>query len=126
MMGLSVFTIARRFSSNAFANNEDLALGGPKATLTLADPDVERVRRNHLNDLENIVPFVLVGFFYVATNPDSNVALWHFRVFFASRLLHTISYQVPFPQPTRVLLWGAGFAATISMAVHVLQAITLK
>lgn len=59
-----------------------------------SDPDVERVRRNHLNDIENIIPFVLVGFFYVSTDPDRDTALWHFRVFFISRLLHTLSYQV--------------------------------
>ena len=38
----------------------------------------------------------MVGFFYTATGPDSNVALWHFRVFFISRLLHTLCYQVLF------------------------------
>ncbi len=64
------------------------------AVTTLSDPDVERIRRNHLNDLENIVPFVLVGLLYVGTNPDQDVALWHFRIFLASRVLHTLTYQV--------------------------------
>jgi glutathione S-transferase len=66
------------------------------AVVTTSDPDVERVRRNHLNDIENIVPFVLVGLFYVGTNPDRDVALWHFRIFFVSRVLHTLTYQVEF------------------------------
>ena len=60
----------------------------------LADPDVERVRRNHLNDIENVVPFVLIGLAYVACNPSAGAALWHFRIFFFSRILHTFSYQV--------------------------------
>ena len=55
---------------------------------------MERVRRNHLNDIENIVPFVLIGFGYVACNPSPDLALWHFRLFFFSRVLHTFAYQV--------------------------------
>jgi glutathione S-transferase len=78
-----------------YANSEDLSLAKNKsAVVTTSDPSVERIRRNHLNDIENIVPFVLVGFFYVATDPDRRTALWHFRVFFISRLLHTLTYQV--------------------------------
>ena len=50
--------------------------------------------RNHLNDIENIIPFVLIGFFYVHTNPSTAAALWHFRLFTASRFLHTLMYQV--------------------------------
>ncbi len=66
------------------------------AIVVTNDPAVERIRRNHLNDIENIIPFVLVGLFYVGTNPDRDVALWHFRVFFISRVLHTLTYQVEF------------------------------
>ena len=39
-----------------------------------------QVRRAHLNDLENVVPFVLSGLLYVGTDPDPTTALWHFRV----------------------------------------------
>ena len=79
----------------AFANPEDILIGDPKSIKpNLADPDVERVRRNHLNDIENIIPFVLIGFAYVACNPSADTALWHFRLFFFSRLLHTFAYQV--------------------------------
>ncbi len=87
--------------------------------VTTNDPDVERVRRNHLNDIENIVPFVLVGLFYVGTNPDRDVALWHFRVFFVSRLLHTLTYQLALPQPSRFIACAVGYLATLSMAVRV-------
>jgi uncharacterized MAPEG superfamily protein len=88
--------LAQRFIFfQAFANPEDISLGSNKdAKVTLADPDVERIRRNHLNDMENILPFVAIGLFYVAINPNPVVALWHFRVFFFSRIFHTIAYQV--------------------------------
>jgi glutathione S-transferase len=84
----------RFFLSQVYANEEDLTLARNRSVVVTSDPAVERVRRNHLNDIENIVPFVLVGFFYVGTNPDRDVALWHFRIFFISRLVHTICYQV--------------------------------
>ena len=79
----------------AFANPEDIQLSLDKqAKVTFADPDVERVRRNHLNDIENIVPFVIIGLLYVSINPSPTAALWHFRTFFFSRIFHTIAYQV--------------------------------
>ncbi len=90
------------------------------AVVTTNDPDVERVRRNHLNDIENIVPFVLVGLIYVGTNPDRDVALWHFRIFFVSRLLHTLTYQLALPQPSRFIACAVGYLTTLSMATHVL------
>ena len=39
-----------------------------------------QVRRAHLNDLENVIPFVLMSLLYVGTKPDPVTALWHFRV----------------------------------------------
>ncbi|CAF4394904.1 unnamed protein product, partial [Adineta steineri] len=102
-------------------NPEDLSLAKNKtAVITLADPDVERFRRNHLNDIENIVPFVLVGLFYVGTNPDRDTALWHFRVFFISRVLHTLTYQLALPQPSRFITCAIGYLTTLSMASRVL------
>ena len=55
--------------------------------------------RNHLNDIENIIPFVLIGAFYVITQPTPSTALWHFRIFAASRFAHTVTYQVMTSRP---------------------------
>ncbi|KAA8580407.1 hypothetical protein FQN60_005942, partial [Etheostoma spectabile] len=79
-------------------------------------PDVERVRRCHQNDLENIVPFVMVGLLYALTGPELSTALLHFRVFAGSRIFHTISYVGALPQPSRGLSWIAGLLVTFSMA----------
>jgi glutathione S-transferase len=120
MMGFSALTALKRLSKDVFANPEDLSLAKNKsAVVTLNDPDVERIRRNHLNDIENIVPFVLVGLFYVGTNPDRDVALWHFRVFLVSRVLHTLAYQLALPQPSRFIACAVGYLTTLSMAVRV-------
>ncbi len=76
--------------------------------------------RCHLNDLENIVPFVVIGLLYALTGPDLSTALLHFRVFVGSRFIHTVAYVMALPQPTRGLAFGVGLFTTFSMAYRVL------
>lgn len=76
--------------------------------------------RCHQNDLENIVPFVVIGLLYSLTGPDLSSALLHFRVFVGSRFIHTVAYVMALPQPSRGLFFGVGFCATMSMAYRVL------
>jgi hypothetical protein len=106
MLGMSTYTIVQRFRTSTFATPEDdiykqlmnqlgfSGAGGGGSTTGGKNDSVERARNNHLNDLENIIPFVLVGLFYVGTRPKFDCALWHFRIFLLSRILHTIAYQV--------------------------------
>jgi glutathione S-transferase len=94
LMGMAALTTMKRLSEDVYANPEDLVYARNQSAVVTTDQDVERIRRNHLNDIENIVPFVLIGFFYVATNPDRDLAILHFRIFFISRLIHTVCYQV--------------------------------
>jgi uncharacterized membrane protein YecN with MAPEG domain len=116
---LTLLTIKYRQTKKIFSNPEDVStFGGDKPVFD--DSDVERVRRNHLNDVENIPAFLSLGLLYVFIDPDTEVALWHFRIFAISRLLHTIAYQVPLPQPSRALFFGAGLVVCTSMAVQIL------
>jgi len=121
MMVMSQWTAIKRFSKGAFANQEDVKLSKKTAVVKFDDSDVERVRRNHLNDLENIPAFLFLGLFYVATEPSVATALWHFRIFALSRFLHTISYQLPLPQPSRALTFTVGVGVCVSMAYQVLR-----
>ncbi len=75
--------------------------------------------RNHQNDLENIPAFVFLGLLYVLTQPDPIMAVWHFRLFAGSRLLHTICYQNGL-QPWRSLSFMVGTFALLSMAAQIL------
>nr|BAS29961.1 microsomal glutathione S-transferase 1 [Cyprinus carpio] len=84
------------------------------------NPDVERVRRCHQNDLENIISFVVIGLLYAFTGPDLSTALLHFQVFVGSRFIHTVSYLLALPQPSRGLSWVVGIITTFSMAYRVL------
>ncbi|XP_071953489.1 microsomal glutathione S-transferase 1-like [Antedon mediterranea] len=115
MMLLSFYTARFRFAKNAFANREDRVSKDSKIGVNV-DEDVERVRRCHLNDLENIVPFLTLGFLYTLTNPSVYAATMHYRIFFASRVLHSISYLTPIPQPSRALCFFVGWFVNASMA----------
>ncbi|KAM8819676.1 microsomal glutathione S-transferase 1 [Eudromia elegans] len=122
MMLVSCVTVYFRMSRKAFANPEDLPERGENAKKYLrTDADVERVRRCHLNDLENVVPFFGIGLLYALSGPELSTALLHFRIFAGARILHTIAYLAPLPQPSRGLSWLAGYAVTISMAYKVLK-----
>ncbi|XP_067915069.1 microsomal glutathione S-transferase 1-like [Heterodontus francisci] len=115
-----------RVTRKAFANPEDARAHSGKdeenrKKYLRTDHEVERVRRCHQNDLENIVPFIGIGLLYVLTDPGLSTALLHFRIFAGSRIFHTIAYLVPFPQPARGLGWLVGWGATLSMAYRVLK-----
>uniref|UniRef100_A0A3B3ZQK2 Microsomal glutathione S-transferase 1 n=1 Tax=Periophthalmus magnuspinnatus TaxID=409849 RepID=A0A3B3ZQK2_9GOBI len=113
----------------AFANPEDAAAHSSKPEekkqLVRTNEDVERARRCHQNDLESIVPFVLVGLLYALTGPDPAWALLHFRVFVCSRLVHTVAYVMALPQPSRGLSWAVGLMTTLSMAHTVIHTLYL-
>lgn len=83
------------------------------------------ISRCHQNDLENIVPFVVVGLLYALTGPELSAALLHFRIFAGSRIFHTIAYICPLPQPSRALSWLTGMGVTLSMAYKILSTVLL-
>ncbi|XP_058481175.1 microsomal glutathione S-transferase 1.1 [Solea solea] len=125
MMLMSHLTSYYRLTKKVFANLEDTKLLSSTVDKKLigTDPDVERVRRCHLNDLENIVPFVVVGLFYALTQPELSCALLHFRVFAGSRIFHTIAYVGALPQPCRGLAYLLGALVNVSMSFKVLSAV---
>ncbi|VTJ65535.1 Hypothetical predicted protein [Marmota monax] len=107
-----------------FANPEDcesFGKGENAKKYLRTDDRVERVRRAHLNDLENIVPFVGIGLLYSLSGPDLSTALLHFRLFVGARIYHTIAYLTPLPQPNRALAFFVGFGVTLSMAYRLLK-----
>ena len=55
------------------------------------------------NDLENVLPFVLLGGLYITTNPLLATAKLVFRTFVAARFVHTLVYVFAVPQPSRAL-----------------------
>ncbi|KAJ8960696.1 hypothetical protein NQ314_006022 [Rhamnusium bicolor] len=116
MMSMSVLTGLTRVKNKAFANPEDAKNFNVKVKV---NEDVERVRRAHLNDLENIPLFFLISFIYVLTNPSVFLATNLFRAYTIARIVHTIVYAVVvIPQPARGFSFGVGLFITGYMAVQ--------
>lgn len=118
---LSTLTGMTRLIRKSFANPEDAAMV-PKGKVTTTDPVVERIRRAHLNDLENIPAFWILGALYLTTNPVAAWATLLFRVYTLGRILHTIFYTIIIlPQPARglaffvpyVIKWYMGFQVAV-------------
>lgn len=83
---------------------------------------VERVRRIHQNDLENIPFFLVAGFLYVLTGPPLLLAQLLLYGYVISRLLHFAAYLGARTHDTRATLWTIGSLIMIFMAVRTLLA----
>ncbi|XP_011191725.1 microsomal glutathione S-transferase 1 isoform X2 [Zeugodacus cucurbitae] len=118
MLLMSLLTALQRFRNKVFPNQEDLFFKDIEVEFN--DPHVERVRRAHRNDMENILPYFTMALLYICTNPDPTVACILFRVVAVARILHTLVYAFyPVPQPSRIIAFGVAFAITIYMACAV-------
>lgn len=74
--------------------------------------------RAHRNDLENCLPFLMVGFFFVLTNPDAYIAINLIRGAVIARLVHTLVYAIIPTQPARGISWAVCYGVTAYMAVR--------
>ncbi|XP_046802945.1 microsomal glutathione S-transferase 1-like [Lucilia cuprina] len=119
MLLMGPLTALQRFKNKTFNNPEDLTSKDNKVKFD--DPDVERCRRAHRNDMENIVPYLALGFYYVITNPSADIAINVFRAVGIARIVHTLVYAVfVIPQPARVLSYMVGLVATVYMAIRIM------
>ncbi|XP_041766086.1 microsomal glutathione S-transferase 1-like isoform X1 [Anopheles merus] len=119
MLFMSPLTSLNRIRKMAFASPEDTRMISKKLVPKYDDPDVERVRRAHQNDLENILPFFVIGFLYLLTNPAPWLAINLYRLVAASRILHTIVYAVVvIPQPARFLAFVGAMMPTAYMTLQ--------
>ncbi|XP_019874614.1 microsomal glutathione S-transferase 1 isoform X2 [Aethina tumida] len=115
MLLMSAMTGFQRFKTKSFANPEDAE---PMKLKVRVNDAVERVRRAHLNDLENITVFFIISFAYIMTDPSVFITTMLFRVYTIARFIHTFVYAIVVcPQPSRALSWGVGYGITIYMGI---------
>merc|ERR1711997_487102 len=117
MLIMSFLTARQRFANGVFISSEDIK-GTPYKTGI--NENVERVRRAHQNDIENILPFLILGFLYIFTNPAYSTALLFFRLFVGARILHTIVYLMVIPQPARALCFFINQGINLFMGYKVI------
>ena len=124
---MSWLTVARMIQENGgFRSPEDL-----KKTPLNKEPDpkqleknerVERIRRIHANDVENLPFFLVAGFLYVLTNPSLLVAQILLYGYVATRLMHFVAYFTARTHDTRAMLWTPGSLVMMFMAGRTLLA----
>ncbi|XP_011503141.1 PREDICTED: microsomal glutathione S-transferase 1-like [Ceratosolen solmsi marchali] len=111
LLSMSLLTARTRFRKKVFANHDDTLIL-QKARVAYDDEDVERVRRSHLNDLENVLPWIVVTYVYLGTGPSNLIAGSIIRTFVLARVGHTLSYAVFPKQPYRAITFFIGFSLT--------------
>jgi glutathione S-transferase len=118
---MSWLTVVRMMQEKGgFRSPEDL-----KKTPLNPNPDpkqlqpnerVERVRRIHLNDLENIPFFLAAGFLFIMTEPSLLLAQVLLYGYVITRLLHFVAYFTARTHDTRATLWTPGSLIILFMA----------
>lgn len=86
------------------------------------DERVERIRRIHLNDLENLPFFLAAGFLYVLTQPSLLLARVLLYGYVVSRLLHFAAYATARTHDTRATFWTVGSLIIVFMTCRALLA----
>lgn len=94
-----------RVVKGVYLTPEDYKFAGK--TPAQDDEFIERTRRIHRNDLENILPFLAIGFIFSLTGVSVTAASWLFGIFAVVRVLHTLTYLFSL-QPWRTLFYEVG------------------
>jgi prostaglandin-E synthase 1 len=96
-----------RTKRRAVVNAEDVRVYRDADVTEVEHPDVQRVKRAHLNLIENAVPFFIVGLLFALTHPPTWLAGALYFAFVLLRLLHVVFYLTA-RQPFRAATFGLG------------------
>ncbi len=124
---MSWLTVARMMAAKGgYRSPEDLRKTplNPSPDPKQLEPNerVERIRRIHMNDLENLPFFLVAGFLYVLTQPSLLVARLLLYGYVVSRLLHFCAYLTARTHDLRAKLWTVGSLILVYITVRTLLA----
>jgi glutathione S-transferase len=119
-VGMSWLTVMRMMQVNGgFRSPEDLRKTplNPSPDPRQLEPNerVDRIRRIHLNDLENLPFFLVAGFLFILTGPPLVLAQWLLYGYVVSRFLHFLAYFTAQTHDMRATLWTIGSLVLIFM-----------
>jgi glutathione S-transferase len=126
-VAMSWLTVARMLQVNGgFRSPEDVRRTpinpNPDPSQLQPNEAVERIRRIHLNDLENLPFFLAAGLLFVLAGPPLAAAQWLLYGYVASRLLHFLAYLTAQTHDLRATFWTIGSLILIAMTVWALVA----
>lgn len=121
-------TVYRMLKSNSgLVSPEDLQVGlinkNPNPEQLEINDYVDRSRRMHRNDLENIPAFLACGLLFVAAGPSHLVANILMYGFVVARLAHTAAYATRQSHEIRATFYTIGSVAVIIMAIYTIAAV---
>lgn len=127
IMGQGWMTVFRMLKSDAgLVSPEDLRSGpinrNPRSEQLEVIDYVDRSRRIHRNDLENIPAFLAAGLIFVAAGPPYLLATILMYAFVVARLVHTLAYATAQSHEIRATLYTIGSLVVIVMAIYALAA----
>ena len=119
---ITVFRMAR--VNGGFRNPEDarksFANPNPSPEQLLPNEYVERSRRMHANDVENIPLFLIAGLLYVCTSPSLGLSIGLFSTYVVSRLAHFLVVLTHRSHEARALFWTIGSVVVYIMAAAII------
>lgn len=127
IMGQGWITVYRMLKSDGgFVTPEDVRAGlitrNPRPEQLEVDDYVDRSRRMHRNDLENIPAFLVCGLLFVVVGPSLILAQVLMYGFVVARLAHAAAYATKQSHEVRATFYTIGSAIVIVMALYVLAA----
>lgn len=125
VMGQGWMTVYRMLKVGAgYASPEDIQHGlinkDPNPLQLEVNEYVDRSRRMHRNDLENIPAFWLAGLLFLTAEPPILLAQFLMYGFVAARVLHFWAYFTQQSHEVRATFYTIGSLIVIYMAVHTL------
>ena len=125
MMGMSWLTVYRMMKVNGgYRNPEDAQSGlvnrAPHASQLDRNEYVERIRRIHQNDGENVPLFLIAGLLFVFTDPSVLLAQLLFYGYAVSRILHFAAYATARSHELRATCWTIGSLIVLGISVATL------
>jgi uncharacterized MAPEG superfamily protein len=123
VMGQGWMTVHRMLKVGAgWASPEDLRKGlinkNPEPSQLETNDYVDRSRRMHRNDLENVPGFWVAGFLFVLTGPNVLLAQVLLYGFVAARIAHFLAYATEQSHELRATFFTVGSLIVIYLAVH--------
>lgn len=127
IMGQGWMTVYRMLRSDTgLASPEDLQVGlinrNPRPEQLEMNDYVDRSRRMHRNDLENIPAFLASGLLFVIAGPSLLLANMLMYGFVVARLAHTTAYASKQTHEVRATFYTIGSITVIVMSGYTLAA----
>jgi glutathione S-transferase len=119
MGAVAFITSNERRKAQVVVNPEDTGVNPGSHFESAEAESVQRVKRAHLNDVENIPVFLVLALIFTLSGCSATAGWVYFGVYFVARTLHTVFY-LKAVQPWRTAAFGVGQLTQLGIMVHLL------